>query len=83
MIGCQILYARQTRESLPVIFTLNERVVGKALIKIKENTPLGAFYAYIGIGWKEISLQFRVRMLSSMFSTHTKTAADQCMELRC
>ncbi|KAK3735958.1 hypothetical protein QZH41_018382 [Actinostola sp. cb2023] len=62
LIGCKILYDKPTIDadgaSLPVSFTLNGRVIGEGSIATERSSA--KFYAFIGIGWENINLVFRV-----------------------
>jgi hypothetical protein len=62
LIGCKILYDKQKDDELPVSFTLNGRVIGDAKLTNRDGFQAGSFYPYVGIGWKGISLLFRVRI---------------------
>ena len=56
LIGCKLLYDKERDGKLPVSFTLNGRVVGEAEV----SSTTTNYYAYVGMGWKGISLVFRV-----------------------
>lgn len=59
LLGCEILYGRERNNYLPVLFTLNGRVIGEGTIE-NGNSTAGRFYAFVGIGSQEISVRFKV-----------------------
>jgi hypothetical protein len=61
MIGCRILYEEKKDQTLPVSFTRNGRVIGTAMLNIKDGKD---FYPYVGIASEATTLLFRVSKLS-------------------
>ncbi|XP_031548661.1 uncharacterized protein LOC116286327 [Actinia tenebrosa] len=86
LLGCEILYGRESNGNLPVLFTLNGRVIWEGTIE-NGNPSTGRFYAFVGIGSKELSVRFKLLYLQQeshgvdQSSISLKQVLDQLREL--
>uniref|UniRef100_A0A6P8IXW9 Transient receptor potential-gamma protein-like n=1 Tax=Actinia tenebrosa TaxID=6105 RepID=A0A6P8IXW9_ACTTE len=62
LLGCELLYGRESNDDLYILFTLNGRKIGEGTIE-NGNSNAKRLYAFVSIGSQEISVRFKQRYL--------------------